>query len=74
MAFEVKDMYGPGPGPLRRAGVKIGDVILRIDDRTDLVTETQFLVYIRLKYAPGAKIPLSILRSGKTFDLDVPTW
>jgi serine protease Do len=74
MAFEVKNMYGPGPEPLRRAGVKIGDVIIRVDDRTDLVTETQFLVYIRLKYAPGEKIPLSILRSGKRMDLDVPTW
>ena len=67
-------MYGPGPEPLRRAGVKIGDVILGIDDRTDLVTETLFLVYIRLKYAPGEKIPLNILRSGKKLGLDVPTW
>lgn len=73
-AFEVKNMYGPGPDPLRRAGVKIGDVILGVDGRTDLVTESQFLVHLRLKYGPGEKIRLSILRSGKKMDLDVPTW
>ncbi len=74
MAFEVKNMYGPGPEPLRRAGLKIGDVILGINDRTDLVTETLFLVYIRLKYPPGEMIPLNVLRSGKRIQLDVPTW
>ena len=74
MAFEIKNMYGPRPEPLRRAGVKIGDVIIGIGDRTDLITETQFLVFLRLKYGPGQKIPLTILRSGKKKTIDAPTW
>ncbi len=74
MAFEIKNMYGPRPEPLRRAGVKIGDVIIGIGDRTDLVTETQFLVFLRLNYGPGQKIPLSILRSGKKMTIEAPTW
>jgi len=74
MAFEVKNMYGAGPNPLRRAGLKIGDVILGVDDRTDLVTETQFLVFIRLNYALGEKMKFSILRSGTRRSLDAPVW
>lgn len=74
MAFEITAMYGSGPEPLRRAGVRIGDVLVGINDRTDLLTETMFLVYLRLKYAPGDKIPLTIVRSGDRMDFDVPTW
>lgn len=74
MAFEIKNMYGPRPEPLRRAGVKIGDVVIGIGDRTDLVTETQFLVYLRLNYGPGQKIPLTIIRAGKKMTMDAPTW
>ena len=74
MAFEIKAMYGPRPEPLRRAGVKIGDVVIGIDGRTDLQTETMFLAYLRLKFAPDDKIPLTLLRSGKRMNIQAPTW
>lgn len=74
MAFEIKNMYGPRPEPLRQAGVKIGDIIIGIGDRTDLITETQFLVHLRLNYEPGQKIPLMVLRSGRKVTIDAPTW
>ncbi len=74
LAFEIKAMYGPGPDPLRRAGVKVGDIIVGIDGRTDLATETMFLSYLRLKYGPGDKVPLTMIRDGKQAVLEVPAW
>jgi len=74
MAFEIKNMFGPRPEPLRRAGVKIGDIVVGIADRTDLTTETDFLVHLRLKYGPGDRIPLRILRSGRKITINAPTW
>lgn len=74
MAFQVKNMYGAGPEPLRKAGLKIGDIILAVDGRTDLVTETRFFVHIRLTYPPGSRMRLTLLRGGEKMELEVPTW
>jgi hypothetical protein len=73
-AYKVQNMYGAGPEPLRKAGLKVGDVILAVDGRTDLTTEAQVFVYIRLNHPPGSRIKLSLLRGGQRMELDVPTW
>ncbi|MCI0640050.1 MAG: PDZ domain-containing protein [Gemmataceae bacterium] len=73
-AFKVQNMYGPGPEPLRKAGLKVGDVILAVDGRADLATETQLFVYIRLTHPPGSHMKLSLLRGDKKMELEVPAW
>ncbi len=72
-AFRVKDMYAPAE-PLRKAGLKIGDVILGVGGREDLLTETTLLVHIRLTYPPGSRIKLGLLRDGKKMELTIPAW
>jgi serine protease Do len=74
MAFQVKNMYGSGPDPLRKAGLKVGDIILAVDGRSDLVSETQFLVHLRLSYPPGSRLNLTLLRGERQLNLEVPTW
>ncbi len=73
-AFKVQNMYGPGPEPLRKAGLKVGDVILAVDGRTDFATETQLWVYVRLAHAPGSRMKLGLLRGDKKMELEVPAW
>jgi putative serine protease PepD len=49
-------------GPAERAGLKVGDVVLRIDGRT--VEEPADLIALVRKYAPGTPVRVDYTRSG----------
>ncbi|MFD1958757.1 PDZ domain-containing protein [Novosphingobium panipatense] len=50
-------------GPAARAGLKAGDVVVKVDNKE--VTRDQTLSYIVANIAPGARIPVEVIRNGK---------
>ncbi|MCA9169783.1 MAG: PDZ domain-containing protein, partial [Planctomycetales bacterium] len=56
----------------KRAGFKVGDVIVKFDGQTDLLRETDLLYYGVTKRMPGDKVAVSILRDGKPLELQLP--
>lgn len=56
-------------GPAAKAGLKSGDVILKVDNRS--VKGPKRLARVIADYEPGADIKLDILRDGKEIKLDV---
>jgi len=58
-----------GGSPAERAGLKAGDIVTAIDGSQ--ITADQDLSEVMLKHAPGDTVTLSILRSGKTIQIDV---
>ena len=51
-------------GPAAKAGLKRGDVVTKVDGKD--VTPSQTLSYIVANTKPGARIPLEVIRDGKT--------
>lgn len=61
--------------PRRRAaqaGVRQGDLLIAVDDRTDLLTEADFLKYLRLDRANAPTASLRILRKAQEITLQLP--
>jgi putative serine protease PepD len=56
-------------GPSQKAGLKPGDIITRLDDRS-IDDSTELVVAIR-SYAPGDKVTLEVERAGKVSTFDV---
>jgi len=56
-------------GPAEKAGLQIGDVIQSIDGVQSLDNEFDFIK--RLTGEPGTSVKLTILRDGKSMDIDV---
>jgi hypothetical protein len=56
-------------GPAGRAGVQVGDVLLRFDDQW--LAHPQQLAALVRRHAPGATITLHILRAGRSETLSV---
>lgn len=57
----------PG-GAAARAGLQAGDVVTRIDGKD--VTREQTLSYIVANERPGARIPIEVIRNGRTITLN----
>jgi hypothetical protein len=74
LAFRVKNLYAPRAGKLKEAGMREGDIIIAVDGKTDAMTESQFISYLRLAHPPGDTIRFTLLRQGKREELEVPTW
>lgn len=47
------------------AGIRVGDIIVRVGDRDDLMNEEDFLAYLWLNYGPGDQVPLTLLRGDR---------
>ena len=73
-AFRVKNLYAPRAGKLKDAGMREGDVIVAVDGKTEAMTESQFIAYLRLAHPPGDTIRFTLLRQGKREELEVPMW
>lgn len=74
MALVVKTLYGKSATALPEAGVKKDDVIVAVDGKTEAISESDFLVYLRLTHGPKDAVKFTILRDGKRHDLAVPMW
>jgi hypothetical protein len=74
LALVVKNLYGKSAAALPAAGVKKDDVIIGVDGQTGAMTESEFLVHLRLNHGPKDSVKLTILRDGQRHDLNVPLW
>lgn len=74
LALQVKGLFGKGGPKVRAAGLRPNDVIVAVDGKTDPMTETDFLVYLRLEHGPQDSIKLTVLREGGRREFTVPLW
>ncbi|MEQ8787416.1 MAG: Trx7/PDZ domain-containing (seleno)protein [Pirellulaceae bacterium] len=74
LALQVKGLFGKGGPKLKQAGLRQNDVIVAVDGKTDAMTETDFLVYLRLERGPKDRITFSVLRDGGRSDVTLPVW
>lgn len=56
--------------PAERAGLRKGDIILRVDE-VRIIDGADFLSYIELNKSPGEEISLKVLRDGETITLSL---
>jgi len=73
-AFRVRNLYAPRAGKLKDAGLREGDIIVAVDGKTEPMTESQFITYLRLSHSPGDTIRFTLLRQGKREELEIPMW
>lgn len=56
-------------GPAAKAGIKPGDVVTKVDGKE--VTPEQSLSYLVANTKPGTRIPVEVLRNGRTMNITV---
>ena len=74
LALVVKLLAGKGGPKLQAAGIQQGDVIVGIDGKTEAMSETEFLVYLRLRHGPQDTVRIALLRGAERKELNVPLW
>jgi serine protease Do len=74
LAMEVKNLFGKNAEPLQQAGVKSGDIIVAVDGRTQNLSESDFLVNLRLNHGPKDSVKFTILRGSERKELTLPMW
>ena len=74
LALAIKGLYGDGPDELRKAGARLNDVIVGINGKTDPMTVSEFLAYLRLEHGPDDTVELTIRRGDRRLNLTVPLW
>jgi hypothetical protein len=74
LALVVKHMEAERTAGLRKAGLRVGDVIIAVDGKTGAMTESQFLAYVRLGHPPADRVKLTVLRGKDRLDLTIPMW
>jgi len=57
----------------KKAGVRVGDILISYDGRTDLVRETDLLAYALRQVPVGSAAKAVFLRDGQRITLDLPT-
>ena len=73
--FNLKDAKGAlvgeveSDGPAAKAGLKPGDVVVKFDGKR--VEDSRHLQLAVAETAPGAKVPMEVMRNGETKTLDV---
>jgi hypothetical protein len=74
MALKINGLYGPRAAPLTKAGVRVGDVILAADGKSDFPNEGEFLAYLRLTHPPGDRTTFTLFRGRQKLTVEVPMW
>lgn len=74
LALSVTGMFGRGGPLLQKAGLKVGDIIVAMDGKTAALTESQFLIDLRLRHGPDESVKFTVLRGDKRVELTVPMW
>ncbi len=73
MALRVKFLGANGPqGAAKRAGFQQGDVVVALNGRMDVMTETQWMTWLVNATKVGDSVPATVLRDGKKVDLVLP--
>jgi serine protease Do len=74
LALVVKNLFGKSAMTVQQAGVQKDDVILAVDGQTKAMTESEFLVHLRLTHGPQDSVRFTILRGSNRHELTVPMW
>jgi S1-C subfamily serine protease len=74
LALKVKHMEPERTAGPRKAGLRVGDVIIAVDGKTAAMTESQLLAHVRLRHPPGDQLKLTVLRRKEHLDLTIPMW
>lgn len=76
LALAVKNIYAPQgkPNVVQQAGLRTNDVIVAVDGKTDSMSESEFLVGLRLNHGPKDSVKLTILRGSERQELTIPMW
>lgn len=62
----------PGGKAARDSGLREGDIIVAVDgSRLTGMTPPQFVMFLKLNYQPGEKLPLTVLRNGREIALQI---
>jgi S1-C subfamily serine protease len=56
----------------KNAGFRKRDVLIAVDGKTGLVTESQLMAWLVNAKLPGEKVPVVVLRDGNKFTLNLP--
>jgi hypothetical protein len=74
LALVVKGLFGKGGPKVQAAGIRQNDVIVAVDGKTQAMTESEFLVDLRLTHGPKDSVKFTILRGDERREISVPMW
>lgn len=74
MALAVTGIFGKGGQVLTKAGLKKDDIIVAMDGKTDPLTDSEFLIRLRLDHGPKDSVRFTVMRGGKPVELTIPMW
>lgn len=74
LALAVKGMFGKGASKLNQAGLKQNDVIVAVDGNTEAMSESDFLIWLRLNHGPQDSVKFTVLRGDGRRELTIPMW
>ncbi len=74
LALAVKFLVPQRADPIIKAGLKVGDVILAVEGKTDLIPGTEVFVNLHLAHGPGETFKVTILRGTEKQELTLPMW
>lgn len=59
-----------GPqGNAKKGGFEKEDILVEVDGKSAAMTEGEVIAYLRQKFVPGSKVPMTVLRKGKRVKL-----
>ena len=74
LALAVKGMFGKGGPKLQQAGLQMNDLIVAVDGKTDAMSESDFLIWLRLNHGPQDSVKFTVLRGDDPRELTIPMW
>jgi S1-C subfamily serine protease len=67
-------LFGTRAAKVQQAGLRMNDVIVAVDGKTGAMTESDFLVYLRLTHGPKDSVKFAVLRGNERRDVTIPLW
>jgi hypothetical protein len=74
LALVVKGLHGKGGPKVQAAGLRMNDVIVAVDGKSEALSESDFLAHLRLNHGPEDKVRLTVLRGDDRKELTIPLW
>jgi hypothetical protein len=74
LAMAVTGLWGRGGPKLQAAGLQNGDVIIAVDGSSADLSESEFLVNLRLAHGPKDSVKFTVLRGENRQQLTIPMW
>jgi serine protease Do len=74
LALVVNGLYGNGGSKVQQAGLRMNDVIVAVDGRTEAMSVSDFLADLRLNHGPRDSVAFTVLRGDGRHELTIPMW